>query len=344
MQLVLARILLLQIFLSCCGFATTVNAEGFDQFKLDIMLAKRGDPVEQFYLGGDYEEGRGVHKNLVKAFEWYSIAAKNGHNGAQFKLGEFYENGLGIKVDKKKALFWYKKAERNGSRLAKEYLSKLEANKRVEASAKVKEEIKRKRRLANEQAKKREKQRHLAAEKVRQARQIRARKAARQRKLAMAKPIGVVTMPASSNTKKLSAKDRTALIAKYIKVLLNNKWHAKTIPAELLPSSLNNCLKSSEKELVCFSRKQHIIIKNSQLTFTSKSIINDFNYNGDFSIRYYFNVLDVRDASASGESSDPLGLRVEKGWQEPEQSMNCNISNKKKLKCVHNGQNFYFQP
>lgn len=342
MQLVLARVLLLQIFLSCCGFAITAsaNAAEFDQFKLDMMLAKRGDPVEQFYLAGDYEEGRGVRKNLAKAFEWYSTAAKNRHSGAQFKLGEFYKNGWGTKADKKKALFWYKKAEQNGSRLAKEYLSKLELNKQAEASSRVKEELKRKQRLANERAIKKKK-RQLAEAKARQAR---ARKAARQRKLRAEKPIGIVTRVARTRNKKLSEKDKRAAITKYMHMLLNNKWQTKTVAAELLPSSLNNCLQSSEKELVCFSRKQKTIIGNTQLTFTSKSIINDFKYNGAFSVKYYFNVLNMRDASVPGEASDPLGLRVEKGWQEPEQKMKCNISNRIEVKCVHNGQNFYFQP
>ena len=346
MRLRLVRILLLQIFLFGCGFAVTVNAEEFNQFKLDMMLAKRGDPVAQFYIAGNYEEGRGVGKDLRKAFEWYKTAANKRHSGAQFKLGEFYENGWGVKADKEKALFWYKKAEQNGSRLAKDYLNKIEAGKQVQENARAKKELERKRRLANEKAKK-EKQRHLMAARAKREKQIqqaKARENARHKKALTAKPPARVALPVSSKNKKLSVQEKTAARAKYMQILLNNKWHNKTVAADLLPSELNNCLKSSDRELVCFSREQQAVIGHSQLTFTSKSVINNFKYNGDFRVRYYFNVLNMRNISAPDEAQDPLGLRVEKGWQEPEQHMQCNISNRKKLKCVHKGKNFYFQP
>ncbi len=346
MRLLLVRILLLQIFLFGCGFAVTVSAEEFNQFKLDMMLAKRGDPVAQFYIAGDYEEGRGVGKDLRKAFEWYKTAANKRHSGAQFKLGEFYENGWGVKADKGKALFWYKKAEQNGSRLAKDYLNKVEAGKQAQENARAKKELERKRRLANEKAKK-EKQRHLTAAKAKREKQIRqakARENARHKKLLTAKPLALAALPAKSKNKKLSAQDKAAAIAKYMQVLFNSKWRSKTVAVELLPSALNNCLKSSAKELVCFSREQQAVIDNSQLTFTSKSVINNFKSNGDFKVRYYFNVLNMHNASMPDKVLAPLGLRAEKGWQEPEQTMLCNISNRKKLKCTHNGKNFSFQP
>ncbi|NOZ37374.1 MAG: hypothetical protein GXP11_04760 [Gammaproteobacteria bacterium] len=345
MRLLLVRILLLHIFLSACVFSISVSAEEFNQFKLDMMLAKRGDPVAQFYVAGDYEEGRGVRKDLLKAFDWYKTAANKKHNGAQFKLGEFYEHGWGVKEDKDRALFWYKKAEQNGSRRAKKHLNKLELSKQVEASARVKKELERKRRLVAEKVKK-EKQRHLAAEKAkreRQARHAKIREKTRQKKARMAKSSVAVSLPVSSKNKKLSAQDKTAAIANYMQVLLKNKWHSKTAVAELLPSALNNCLKSSAKELVCFSRKQQAVLGDSEITFTTKSVINSFKYNGDFNVRYYFNVLDVHAASSPAKAVDAFGLRLEKGWQEPEQSMQCNISNRKKLKCMRKGRNFYFQ-
>ncbi len=343
MQLALARVLLLQIFLSCCGFAVTVHAEEYDQFKLDLMLAKRGDSGAQFSVAGAYEEGRGVRKDLGKAFEWYNIAAKTKHKGAQFKLGEFYENGWGVKADKAKAQFWYQKAERNGSRMAKEHLKKLEISKQAEASSKAKKETERKRYLANEKAKK---ERQLAAAKAKREKDIRqakAREAARKKKSVAAKSVTVVTPSVNAKKKKVSAQDRATAIARYRNTLLKNKWHSKVVAAEVLPSLSNSCLQTSETELVCFSHEQQTVIGNSQVTFTSKSVINNFKYNGDFTVSYYFNVLNVGAALAPGRASDPLGLRVEKGWQEPQQSMKCNIINARKLKCSRNGQTLYFQ-
>ncbi len=342
MRLWLLRIVLLQVFLSACVFSISVSAEEFNQFNLDMILAKRGDPVAQFYVAGDYEEGRGIHKDLRKAFDWYKTAAKQKHNGAQFKVGEFYDNGWGVKEDKEKALFWYKKAELNGSRRAKKYLNRLELRKQIETSARAKKELARKRRLAVEKETK-DRQRHLAAEKAKrenQARYAKARENARQKKMLMAKSLAVVSL----KNRKSPAHNKTTTIANYMRILLGNEWHSKTAAAELLPSALNNCLKSSAKKLVCFSHKQQVVIGGSEIAFTSKSIINRFNHNGDFSVRYYFNVLDVYAASSPANSVDPLGLRTEKGWQKPEQSMTCNINNRQKIKCVHKGHHFYFQP
>lgn len=346
MRLLLIRILLLQIFLSGCVFSISVSAEEFNQFKLDMMLAKRGDAAAQFYVASDYEEGRGVTKNLLKAFEWYKTAANKKHNGAQFKLGEFYENGWGVRKDRGKALFWYKKAEQNGSRQAEKYLNKLEASKRIEISASLKREQERKRQLAVEKEKK-DRQRHLAAEKAKRERQIRyakAREKARHKKVLMAKSlVAVSSPPVRPKNKKLSPQEKSAAIANYMRILLNNKWHSKTAAAELLPSASNNCLKSG-KELVCFSHKQQAVVEASEVTFTSKSIINGFKSTGSFNVRYYFNVLDVQAASSPAKAVGVLGLRVEKGWQEPEQNMTCTISNREKIKCTHKGRNFYFRP
>lgn len=323
MQLALARILLLQIFLSCSGFSITVFAEEYDQFELDLILAKRGDSDAQFSVAGAYEEGREVPKDLAKAFYWYGVAAKNKHNDAQYKLGEFYENGWGVEVDKKEAQFWYKQAQQNGSRLFG-YQTRPVVSKRIETSAKAKNE-EMKRHAADEKSKK-EKQRQLAASarRERDAYQAKLRDAARQKKV-------------------VQVQDKAAVSAKYMQLVLKNNWYSKAVKSVVLPSSLNNCLQSSDTELVCFSREQQAVIGRSRIVFTTKSIIHDFSYTGDFTVSYYFNVVNVYDATVKGNASDPLGLRAEKGWQEPRQSMQCNISNTKELKCMHNGRNYFFR-
>src|SRR6266511_2051528 len=72
-----------------------------------------------------YENGIGVRKDEVKAFELYKIMAENefsfaqNHlailyekdiksvkNAAQSKLGYLYENGIGTKKDLEKAFYW----------------------------------------------------------------------------------------------------------------------------------------------------------------------------------------------------------------------------------------------
>ena len=348
MQLLLVRIFSLSVFLLFCGMTASVNAEEYNQFKLDLILAKRGDAGAQFYVASAYEEGQGVSKDLGKAFEWYSQAAKNRHSGAQFKLGEFYENGWGVKADKNKALSWYKAAEKNGSRLAKERLKKLDTNKQAELAAKAKKEAERKRHLASEKAEKERRKKAAQAKREKEARKARER--ARKKKLAKAKTTAVAAVPATSKKsaspkkKKLSEKEKAAARAKYMDALLKNKWHSRSVAAEVLPSALNSCLRSSESEVVCFSREQQTTMGTSQLTFTTKSVINGFKYYGDFTVSYYFNVLDIRDAPSAASASEFLGLRAEKGWQEPQQSMKCNIRNSRQLKCKRKGKIFYFQP
>ena len=343
------RTILYSIFIVFICSGTLLHAEDYDQFKLDLILAKRGDPGAQFYVASAYEEGRGVKKNLKQAFEWFNKGAANKHNGAQFKLGEFYENGWGVKKDKGKAEFWYKTAEKNGSRLASKRLAQIGADKQLaikaksskEAAAKKKEqerkrELERKRRLAKEKARERNR---LAAEK--------ARREKKQRQLqASAKLAAVPVNHRSKKTgksKKISAAEKTTAIRKHTKAIFSRKWYDKDGAASLLPSSVNNCLESSNSEIVCFSKEQRKIIAHSEINYTVKSMIKDIKYNGSFTLAYYFNVLDISVAEEAGTGSDPLGLKVQEGWQEPQQKMQCSI-HKGKIQCSRDGNKFYYHP
>jgi len=309
----------------------------YDQFKLDLLLAKRGDAGAQFYVASAYEEGRGVKKDINKAIGWYSKAAKNNHNGAQYKLGEFYEKGLGLKKDITKAGNWYKKAAANGSRLAKARLAKASSGKKInqgkaklQAAEKKKEDV-RKRRLAEEstrQEKEKKKKQHqdqLAAARAAREKDRRAK----QQKLVKAKRVSKKALTAIS-------------IPDIMDVVLHGQWSRHSRPAGLLPSSLNRCLKAGEKEIVCFSKEQYRIVGNSQLTFTSKTTLSDFNSKGQFTITYFYNVLDSTSSSEEGGDIDPFGLRAEKGWQEPYLKMACQAKNRKQLRCSRAGQMFVY--
>ena len=54
--------------------------------KLWTLLAKKGNPEAQDMLGVMHENGEGVPLDLVKAAEWYRVAAKQGYSDAQLKL------------------------------------------------------------------------------------------------------------------------------------------------------------------------------------------------------------------------------------------------------------------
>jgi len=347
MRLVSMRTILYSIFVVFICSGVLAHAEDYDQFKLDLILAKRGDPGAQFYVASAYEEGRGVKKDLKQAFAWFSKGAANKHNGAQFKLGEFYENGWGVKKDQPKAEFWYKKAEKNGSRLAGKQLAQIGADKQLaikaksskEAAAKKKEQDRkrqqeRKRRLAKEKERSR-----LAAEK--------ARREKKQRQLQTSVKVAAVPVK-HGNTKtgksrKITAAEKAAVIGKHTKAIFSRKWYDKEGAASVLPSSVNNCLESSNSEIVCFSKEQRKIIDHSEVSYTSKSMIKDVKYNGSFTLAYYFNVLDISVAGEAGAGSDPLGLKVQEGWQEPQQKMQCSI-HKGKIQCSRDGNKFYYHP
>ena len=66
-------------------------------------------------LGGVFEYGLGVPKNLSTAIEWYERAAGLGHTGAMTHLGQLSENGAGGPQDIGNARRWYEKAAMLGN-------------------------------------------------------------------------------------------------------------------------------------------------------------------------------------------------------------------------------------
>ncbi|WP_162912988.1 tetratricopeptide repeat protein [Rhodospirillaceae bacterium SYSU D60014] len=56
-----------------------------------LVLAQRGDPVAQYYLGQMYEYGQGVRKDDAAAIRWYRAAAAQGDENARAALARFGE-------------------------------------------------------------------------------------------------------------------------------------------------------------------------------------------------------------------------------------------------------------
>ena len=71
-------------------------------------LAKRRDPEGMFHLGGMYETGFGVEKNLREAVKLYEGAALAGFVPAQRRLGDAYFEGEIVEQSDSKALQWYR--------------------------------------------------------------------------------------------------------------------------------------------------------------------------------------------------------------------------------------------
>ena len=65
-----------------------------------------------------FRSGRGVEKNVEKAFYWTERAALHGDWDGQFNLACFYEEGIAVLADLEKARHWYRQAALQGHDLA----------------------------------------------------------------------------------------------------------------------------------------------------------------------------------------------------------------------------------
>ena len=85
-----------------------------------------GNAATQYNLGGVYEVGLGVQKDLGKAAQFYQKAADQGFADAQVSLGRLYEKGEGVPKDLDKARELYQKAANQGNGLGIKNLKKLQ--------------------------------------------------------------------------------------------------------------------------------------------------------------------------------------------------------------------------
>ena len=76
--------------------------------------SEKGQPQAMLTLGAFYEQGYGVSRNFIKAFEWYEKAAKAGLAEGMFNLGVCYEVGMGHSGDMAKALQHFEQAAAKG--------------------------------------------------------------------------------------------------------------------------------------------------------------------------------------------------------------------------------------
>src|SRR5436190_591040 len=79
------------------------------------QVAENGNIYSMNRLATCYCNGKGVEKDLEKAFYWYQKAAENGDNDAINNLARCYYNGVGTERNLEKAFHWYQKAAENGN-------------------------------------------------------------------------------------------------------------------------------------------------------------------------------------------------------------------------------------
>ncbi len=87
--------------------------------------ADNDNKVALYKLGEFYKVGKGVCKNLVRAFEFFKKSANCGCLEAQYKVGYYYDNGIVVGVDKERAFELYKITAEKGSGDAQKSLTYL---------------------------------------------------------------------------------------------------------------------------------------------------------------------------------------------------------------------------
>lgn len=332
-QLVLILIIAVTIF----GAKVVLADAG--QFKLDMLMAKRGDAGAQFSVAIAHEDGVGTSKDIKQAFDWYSKAAKQGHEGAQYKMGTFYEQGRVVKKDTKAAMEWYKKAADNGSRQAKQRMNAIAASDQKVQQAK--QEREKQQRAA---AAKAEQERKAAATAEQQRQAAAAKEKARKEATKAKKPakkVAVAAPPPPKAKPKPKAAPKRVDIPDIMDVVVKNNWKTGSMAADYLPSAATQCAQTGE-EVICFSDERARIVNGKRVTYTAKATLNDFKRDGTFRVRYVYNAIKLDPTNKRGADKDAFGLRAQQGWQEPQIVVNCKTTDRKNLYCTNGGSRFHY--
>jgi putative methionine-R-sulfoxide reductase with GAF domain len=88
-------------------------------------LAASGDAESQYWLGIRYSTGANGVQNDVEAAKWFRLAAEQGHVQAQALLGSWYWSGRGVPKDLSKAYLWASLAWAQGDENSKMRLEGL---------------------------------------------------------------------------------------------------------------------------------------------------------------------------------------------------------------------------
>lgn len=329
------------------------------QFKLDMIMAKRGDAGAQFSVAIAFEDGVGTKKDEKQAFDWYSKAAKQGHEGAQYKMGTFYEQGRVVKKDPKAAMEWYKQAADNGSRQAKKRMSAMATSDKKAQQAKLDREKQQREAAAAAAAKaeqekqtaaKAEQQRQAAAAKEKARKEAAAKEKARKEAAARAKALKeaakankvVVVATTSSKPKaKPKAQPKRVDIPDIMDVVVKNNWKSGSMAADYLPSTATQCAKAG-KEVICFSDERARIVGGKKVTYTAKATLNNFKRDGTFRVSYVYNAIKLDATNKRAPAKDAYGLRAQQGWQEPQLVVDCKTTDRKNLYCTNGQSRFHY--
>lgn len=90
-------------------------AEGIDDFNILIGYAEKGDANAQNKIAVSYMQGKGISKDLSKAFFWFEKAANQNHAEAQYYYATFILNGYSTVKSPEKSITWFEKSAQLGN-------------------------------------------------------------------------------------------------------------------------------------------------------------------------------------------------------------------------------------
>ena len=97
------------------GFEAKYRGDNKSALAEWIPLAEQGDARAQCKLGYMHDKGEGLLENHMVGLEWVTKSAIQGNGWCQNYLGLMYEQGRGVGRDITKAYMWYNLADYNGN-------------------------------------------------------------------------------------------------------------------------------------------------------------------------------------------------------------------------------------
>ncbi len=110
-----------------CAYGRGLKKDLARAYVLFRSAAEQGNQEGQTNLGTMYFEGWGIAKNQSEAVRWWRKSAEQGSADAQFNLGEAYALGSGVRQDDAEAVKWYRKAAAQGEPDAQLHLGSMYA-------------------------------------------------------------------------------------------------------------------------------------------------------------------------------------------------------------------------
>jgi TPR repeat protein len=288
-------------------------------FNSYLEQAQHGDANAQFIVASRYENGKGISKDLQKAYYWFEKAAKNGQPLAQLKIDDRAEARAAV-------------ASKTIAVSAPEPTHDVAPAPKTPAHPVPKERV----------AKPKE---HIAkSEPVAHQKEL-PRSAPAKPQLATIEPVRVPE-PSVITRSAISEKPPAPNI-NIAQAVLGGKWGRNRRAAEILPSPLSTCLQTSATEIVCFSQELTRNVNGHGITYTVKATLNGIgNRDSHLSISYLYNVIDVNSkpfSQTNSSQADFADLAARTGWQDPGTRLDCRLNDEHNLACTRPDRKLSYQ-